>query len=44
MLTSVGCFGGSRVARPVLELLRKPGAVTRKAAEMYIGLRMLALN
>ena len=24
MLTSVGCFGGSRAARPVLELLRKP--------------------
>ena len=26
MLTSVGCFGG-RAARPVLELLRNPGAV-----------------
>ena len=25
MLTSVGCFGGSRAARPVLELLRNPG-------------------
>ena len=24
MLTSVGCFGGSGAARPVLELLRKP--------------------
>ena len=30
MLTSVGCFGDSRAARPVLELLRKPGAVVRK--------------
>ena len=29
MLTSVGCFGGSRAARPVLELLRKP-ALSRK--------------
>ena len=28
--TSVGCFGGSRATRPVLELLRKPGAVARK--------------
>ena len=24
MFTSVGCFGGLRAARPVLELLRKP--------------------
>ena len=31
MLTSVRFFGGSRAARPVLELLRKPGAVARKA-------------
>ena len=31
MLTSVGYFGGSRAARPVLELLRKPGAVAGKA-------------
>ena len=31
VLTSVGCFGGSRAARLVLELLRKPGAVARKA-------------
>ena len=31
LLTSIGCFGGSRAARPVLELLRKPGAVARKA-------------
>ena len=47
VLTSVGCFGGSRAARPVLELLRKPGAVARKAdykrLRMYIGLRMLTL-
>ena len=31
VFTSVGCFGGSRVARSVLELLRKPGGVARKA-------------
>ena len=38
MLTSVGCFGGSRAVRPVLELLRKGGL------QMYIGLRMLAFR
>ena len=27
MLTSVGCFGGSRPTGPVLELFRKPGVV-----------------
>ena len=39
MLTSVGCFGGSRAVRPVFELLRKTGAVAKKT-----DLRMRALN
>ena len=39
MLTSVGCFGGSRAVRPVFELLRKTGAVAKKT-----DLRMCALN
>ena len=38
-------LGGSRAARPVLELLRKPGAVMRKAdCKCTFGLRMLAFR
>ena len=39
MLTSVGCFGGSRAVRPVFELRRKTGTVAKKT-----DLRMRALN
>ena len=38
VLTSVGCFGGSRAARRVLELFRKPGTVgsSTHAKDVYI--------
>ena len=39
MLTSVGCFGGSRAVRPVFKLLRKTCAVAKNT-----DLRMRALN